>query len=230
MIVADISDYQEGFDVDAYADAGHEFLILKASEGGGWRSRFMTAWRDRAHERGLMVGLYHFLRANSTDAEVGNFGGATGGLRDNEVPICDWEESADGAQATAWCSAIEAQTGRRPILYSYAPWLAAHDTSQLTRFPLWIAGYGPNDGHEHAYPGTDRWAPFQDGPGVFPHDGRAIGWQYTSRGHVAGFDGPDLDVSRFDLSVADVARLCGSAPPADPDPLHLGDRLLMRIG
>jgi len=43
MIVADISDFQSGFDIDAYADAGHEFIILKASEGGTYRSRHQAS-------------------------------------------------------------------------------------------------------------------------------------------------------------------------------------------
>jgi len=232
-VVADIAyPYQDGFNIDAYTDGGGELLIMKASEGGGYRNPKFAQWRDQAHARGLLVWPYHFLRANTTDSEVGNFLRATGGLRDGEVAVCDWEDSADGNQAADWCGRIEAETGRRPVLYSYAPWLNGHDTSRLTRYPLWIAAYGANDGQEHALPGTDRWAPFQDGPGSYPHEGRTVGWQFTSRGsgRVAGFDGSDLDVSRFDMSRADLARMGGSVPPPDPDPNRYGGRLVMRVG
>ncbi len=58
MIVPDIAHpYQDGFDVDGFADGGGQFIIIKASEGGGYRNPAMPAWRDRAHARGLFVGL-----------------------------------------------------------------------------------------------------------------------------------------------------------------------------
>jgi GH25 family lysozyme M1 (1,4-beta-N-acetylmuramidase) len=205
----DISDYQAGFDVGAYARAGHRYIILKASEGATWRSREMRGWREAAHTRGLaLVGLYHFLRENPTGAEVDNFFASIGSLREREVPILDWEAGGSSEQARAWLERVEARTGRRPILYSYAPYLAAHPTAALTRWPLWIAAYGSDDGREHPWPGTDRWARFESGPGTYPHEGRAIMWQYSSNGSVAGYGGR-LDVNRFDGTEADLLRLGG---------------------
>lgn len=273
MDATDISDWQQGFSVADYAAAGGQLLILKASEGASWRSSTMAAWRDEAHSLGLFVWLYHFLRADPTDAEVSNFLEAIGGgLRDGEAAVCDFESqglalsgltaaqtgmgtpmghfvrnsrqlAAAPAAAPAavgpgrsqglatlgsdaaqnWCGSVQTATSRPPILYSYFPFLDARDTTGLTRWPLWIAGYGPDDGVEHPWPSTDRWAPFQDGPGAAPHAGRTIGWQYTSKGHVAGYGGP-LDVSRFDLTRDDLALLAGSAP-AD----SLGDHGRLRV-
>ncbi len=218
----DISDYQAGFDVARYARAGHRYIILKASEGATWRSRHMPAWRRAAHANGLaLVGLYHFLGDNATDAEVDNFMGSIGSLEQGEVAILDWEAGGSPEQARAWLERVEALTGRRPILYSYAPYLAARPTSGLTRWPLWIAAYGPNDGNEHPWPGTDRWVGFQSGLGTHPHDGRTIMWQYTSNGSIAAADGR-LDVNRFDGTEADLLRLGGTiidTPKEDADML-----------
>lgn len=219
MLVADIAHpYQDGFDVEAYAAGGAKWLIIKATEGADYRNPMMAEWRERAHVAGMYVGLYHFLRSNSTESEVGNFLSHTGGIGPGEVPLCDWEDTADGAQCLAWCGVIEAKTGRRPVIYSYGPWLASHETSSLTRFPLWIAAYGSNDGAEHGSPNTDRWTPFEDGPGAYPHEGRTIGWQFTSRGShvVPGFSGDDLDVSRVTLTLDQLDQLCGGGVPKPP--------------
>lgn len=232
MNVDDWSDYQEGASVDALADAGARWLILKASEGAGWRSRTMPYWRERAHARGLLVGLYHFAHDNDVAAEVDNFLGAIGGLEDHEVVIYDWEtpNPASAGQAQEWLEVVEAQTHRLELLYANPGFLAAQPTAGLTRWPLWISGYGIDDGQEHSWPATDRWAPFQDGPGSYPYAGRTVLWQYTSRGWSAGYDAPH-DVSRFDGTEADLIALGGGGgpapPPPNPDPEDRQGRTMM---
>lgn len=90
--IVDISDYQAGFNIDEYADAGHPAIILKASEGATWRSRTFPAWREWAHNRGLKVGIYHYLRNNPPEQEAQNFIDAVGGgLWEWEVAINDYE-------------------------------------------------------------------------------------------------------------------------------------------
>ncbi|MEO7398428.1 MAG: glycoside hydrolase family 25 protein [Ilumatobacteraceae bacterium] len=214
----DISNYQAGFDMDAYAAGGDVFITLKVSEGARFKDQYMQGWRDKAHSHGLIVGLYHFLRANDTSVEVDNYLSAIGSLKDNEFVMCDWEvDGPTSAQAQAWLERVESATGRRPVLYSGSPFLAARPTGNLTRWPLWIAAYGVNDGQEHPWPRTDRWVPFQNGPGTRPFEGRTVLWQYTSKARVPGW-GAGVDRSRFDGTIDDLKALCGYVQPAPPQP------------
>lgn len=237
----DLSDYQAGMEIPA----DDPFIILKATEGATYRSRNMPGWRDTAHAQGKVVGLYHFLRG-SGPAEFDNFMAHTGGLRENEFAICDWEASElpsfsftqepqdgysmghfarldnfarldqqptenllaalaatglDGRHCHDWCSRVEGATGRRPVIYSYGPYLAARETVVLDRWPLHIAGYGVNDGGEHGTPYTDRWMPFEAGPGSPPHAGRTVLWQYTSN---------PLDRNKFLGTIDQLRGLCGA--------------------
>jgi len=136
--------------------------------------------------------------------------------------------------AQGWMAATDGATARLSILYSGGYYLDERDTAGLVRWPLWVAGYGSDDGDEHPWPATDRWSPFQYGPGDC-RGPNTIGWQFTSRGWSAGYDAPH-DVNRFDGSEADLARICGGGPPAPPappapapaDPLHLDGATLLR--
>lgn len=104
--------------------------------------------------------------------------------------------------ANTWLSAVEAKTGRAPIIYSYPQFLenAMTRSSDLLKYPLWIAHYSLNPFDPLSQPG-------QKTAGCFVHSWTTsncsslwIVWQYTSCGIAKKYGVPgtrvDLDVFR----------------------------------
>lgn len=213
----DVSNWQGSVDWSAVRASGNVFAFAKATEGVTFVDRTFTSHRQAMAAHGMVLrGLYHFAHPdrNPAAAEAEHFLATVGPLSQGEVPVLDLEvEGGPGAGpwAAEWMGIVERATGRTPILYSYAPYLNATPTQDLTRFPLWVAAWGLNDGtvpSSPAYqPNTDRW-----GAWTF--------WQYTSRATVPGVTG-FTDRSVFAGSLSDLAALGGihTPPPISTDPL-----------
>lgn len=217
----DVSDFQGVVDWAAVRASGRLFGFTKATEGRTFVAETFGANRTGMAAAGMVLrGIYHFARPdrNSAANEATHFLTTTGSLDSGEVAVLDLESgnighAETGAWALAWLEAVEKATGRTPWVYSYASFLADFDTSALTRFPLWIAGYGPNDGQvpEKKYrPGTDRWP-------------RAIVWQYTSAASVPGVAG-QCDDNLFEGTAVELAALAAGSvrdAPVIPTPVVL---------
>ncbi len=102
--------------------------------------------------------------------------------------------------ANTWLSTMNLRTGRTPILYSYPQFLehAMNRSTDLVKYPLWIAHYGINPADPLAQPG-------QKLGGCFVHSWTTsncsvswVMWQYTSCGIANKYGVPG---SRLDLSV-----------------------------
>lgn len=104
--------------------------------------------------------------------------------------------------ANTWLSAVAAKTGRAPIIYSYPQFLenAMTRSSDLLKYPLWIAHYSLNPFDPLSQPG-------QKIAGCFVHSWTTSNcsslwmvWQYTSCGIAKKYGVPgtrvDLDVFR----------------------------------
>jgi len=220
----DVSNWQGRVDWSAVKASGHVFAFTKATEGVSFVDRTLTYNRQAMAAEGLVLrGLYHFAHPalNSPAAEAHHFLSTVGALLQGEVPVLDLEVEGGpgvGAWAAQWLSIVEQATGRTPILYSNASYLVGTPTQALTRFPLWVATWGRNDGTVPArQPNTDRWDHW-----TF--------WQFTSKASVPGVAGA-CDDSLFAGSVADLAsfgQLRAAPPGAAADPL--GDALRKGLG
>lgn len=104
--------------------------------------------------------------------------------------------------ASTWLSAVQAKTGRAPIIYSYPQFLenAMTRSPSLLQYPLWIAHYSLNPFDPLSQPG-------QKTAGCFVHSWTTSNcsslwmvWQYTSCGIAKKYGVPgtrvDLDVFR----------------------------------
>lgn len=60
MDFADISSHQAGTDLAAYAAAGHDRILLKATEGLTYTNPYFAGWWRRAGQLGLARGAYHY--------------------------------------------------------------------------------------------------------------------------------------------------------------------------
>lgn len=178
-----------------------EFDNFMAHTGGLWENEFaicdweaselpsltLTQEPEHGYSMGDFARMYRQPNPESSPS--------TGTLREALTAT-----GLDGRHCHDWCLRTEGATGRRPLIYSYGPYLAARETVVLDRWPLHIAAYGANDGGEHGSPYTDRWMPFEAGPGFPPHAFRTVLWQYTSN---------PLDRNKFLGTIEQLRGLCG---------------------
>jgi lysozyme len=209
----DVSNWQGGVDWGAVRRSGRVFAFAKATEGVSFVDRTLAANRQGMAQAGLLLhGFYHFARPdrNSAAAEANHFLQTIGGrLGPGEVAVLDLEVAAGpgvGNWAAEWLARVAQATGRTPILYSYQSYLNNIPTAGLTRYPLWVAAWGRNDGNVPATAPRTAWA-------------RWTWWQFTSNAFVPGVSGR-TDESLFVGSADELAafgRPAGAA--AQPNPL-----------
>src|SRR5947209_3282825 len=172
----DISHHQGAPQFPAMKSAGHDFVVLKVSEGTGFVDPQFAASRAAAHAAGLVVGLYHFARAGDAGTEAAFFAGTVGSLAPGEFAVLDWEVPAADpvGWCTAWLTAVRGQLGVTPLIYLNRSTLGGHDWSPVVAADsgLWLATY---DGSTDAC-GCGCW------PGLAMK-------QYTDKGSVPGISG-----------------------------------------
>lgn len=188
----DVSHHQGSIDWRAVAAGGRiRFAYLKATEGDHFTdSQFERNWRE-ARAQGLRVGAYHFFSFCTPGADQALHFLSVAHLDPEALPPA-LDVEADGACArppprdalvreiAAWSRAVEAATGKRPIVYvtgeSYRTLIAGSSLEN----PLWIRDLL----HEPDPPGGEAW--------TF--------WQFHSRGRIQGVSRPvDLNVYRSEL-------------------------------
>lgn len=198
----------------AFADgpATTPFVFVKVSEGTSTDSNPYAA-TDRAAARaaGALVGAYHYAIPSvpvreSALAQARVAAGAYGGkAKAGMLPLAlDLESNPnalsgqDMAQwALTWLGEVKRLTGRTPLLYTYPAFFAANVAADpaLAAYPLWIAHYG-QELNSPTVPAP--WASW-----TF--------WQFSSKGDLAGFDGP-VDLNVFAGTGADLSLLAGVLP------------------
>ena len=179
----DVSHHQGTVDYKSAANAGHAFVVVKASEGVGYVDPAFATNRAKAHAAGLAVGLYHFARAGDPIAEAEFFCATTDPLSPGEFIVLDWE--VPGQDPVGWCKTwldhLAAKCNVRPLLYINQATRDGYNWSPVARagHGLWLAKYDGN----RTVPPSGAW------PAVSMK-------QYTSSGSVPGVSG-GVDVNVF---------------------------------
>lgn len=188
--LVDLSNNNAGpIDFRAMKRAGTFGMLHKVTEGVGYVDPFWPERARAARAAGLHVGGYHFARPDGSPLPQARlFAAKLGpvGRRDLH-PALDLETN-DGHLSPAhlfqWARGfgdeVHRITGCRVLWYTYPAFLAEQGwTSQLGNGAgLWIAAYGPNDGHDHGLAGVDL-SPWR----------HAVAHQYTSTGQCPGVTG-----------------------------------------
>lgn len=188
----DISDHQS---VETAAHPEAEFVIVKVTEGTGyvnpkWEQQALTAWRA-----GKRVGLYHFARngSNNADQEASFFLAQIGDWLGYALLCLDWEDAGymgDVGWARAWLDLVWDATPTRPLIYMSASTATAYDWSSVAAYyQLWCAGYS-----------GDSW------DADFPYDSSvtAAGWDYAIW-QYSDSNGLDKNTGYFPMSEWDKA-------------------------
>lgn len=183
---------------------GHEFAVIKATEGDAYRDPRYRQHIDSVVDAGLVPGAYHFARPDWSD------GGPYGDGRQEaelflsvlddrvDFAVLDLEATVlDAARTTdyvlGWWDRIM-ESGRFPIREQrltyvgfYFNW--RHAVAVRDRSCLWVPGYtaGYQNNPDPAQIALPRWA-----ADLWP-EGWCI-WQYTSSGTVAGLHPSDVNV------------------------------------
>lgn len=209
----DVSSWQHidgrGIDWFAVKRAGHDFAMVKATEGLSYINPYFVPDSLLMRVAGIARGTYHYARPNlPPEPQAVLYSavvlGQNGPL--DLPPVLDIEHSGGLAPAALidwthrYLRTVEALTGRVPIIYTYPNFwrTAMADSNQFHRYPLWIADYRGN--------------PAPEVPGGWP---TWTFWQTTDSGRVPGIHGnTDLNVysgAQGDLAgFANMSGLTGS--------------------
>src|SRR5699024_8128329 len=135
----------------------YEFVIMKASEGDGYKDPMLDTHYDTLHDsrdgqpdKNKLYGFYHYARpdlGNTPESEADWFLSLVGAHVDTAIFALDWEGqslrySADWAHR--WLKRVYEKTGVRPLLYMSASEenTGKYNAIRDDNYGLWVAHYG----------------------------------------------------------------------------------------
>ena len=162
--------------------AGFLGVIHKASEGEHFVDPLYAERKPKAISAGLHWGAYHLMRPGDVGNQVSSFLGV---VRDPRSSVeftryaLDYEDERLGLwQAQNWMDLVYSVTGQTPWLYGggvLKDQLKIGAIPALTRYPLWLAEYGPVAKLPHGWDNYVLWQRSGDGVGPGIHDIPGIG-------------------------------------------------------
>lgn len=164
----DVSVWQGEIDFSQVKAAGKEMVYIRAGYGLSEDSRFREN-AEGARRAGMKVGFYFFVTAtNQTQAraQAVYFSELIQEYPYDCRPAVDFEQYGTLSKgelngiALAFAETLEERTGKTPAFYTNASSAAEIWEPALTRYPLWIADYGPKEPTSLGY--WTQWAGFQD--------------------------------------------------------------------
>ncbi|MFM1778521.1 MAG: hypothetical protein RL741_1139 [Actinomycetota bacterium] len=188
------------------SDFDISFVIIKSSDGGMRGNDNAKKWfpidSAAAKAQGLIVGGYHYALPGNmdpntiTDAKlqakraVAQANGAAIGdlpltLDIEELP-CGWTITRLATWTSAFLEEAQRITGRTPIVYANGNFIARLEdagASDLARYPLWLAKWGPELGTD---PSENR---------IWKNNWTI--WQFTADGEIDAVTSNSTDLNVF---------------------------------
>jgi GH25 family lysozyme M1 (1,4-beta-N-acetylmuramidase)/LysM repeat protein len=208
----DVSYWDAGIDWPKVRATGQRYVFVKATEGDYYSDpTFDDNWSG-AKSAGLLRGAYHFYRCNvDPKKQAAKFIDYVNSMNDNgELPPVLDLETNDGqtkdkivANAKIWLDLVEAEYGKKPIIYSGQYFLQDYFSvpgggppSWAKDYPLWLAQY-PN---QHT-PGMTPFLPKGWFAWTF--------WQYSDKGAVNGINAA-VDMNLFNGTLEELYKFAGA--------------------
>jgi lysozyme len=182
------------------------FVIIKGSDGGERGNENAKTWfpidSAAARAEGLVVGSYHYAQPGNMDsntikdaqlqaqravkqAEGAKVGDLPLTLDMEEMP-CGWTIQRLAKWTSAFLIEAETLTGRTPIIYTNGVFIGRlkdAGASDLSRYPLWLAKWGPKLGTD---PKENRiW------------NNEWLIWQFTADGKISAVPSNSTDLNVF---------------------------------
>lgn len=195
----DVSHWQGAINWRQVADAGPEYVYIKATQGATYTDPRLNANAAGASANRQIFGCYHFLSANtSLQGQIDNFIRRYEPLHtDSNYPPCmdlEWDYNSAGVdrwaskskafigdKAAGWMNAIKSEFGVEPVFYTNKSWWESRlgaDNDILKDFGVWMSRYGGYGNDEPAMMDGYKW----------------VMWQFTDRGSISGVSG-GIDVN-----------------------------------
>ncbi len=189
---ADISSHQAGADLAAYARAGHDRILIKASQGTGYANPYFGGWWRSAGQAGLARGAYHYATpstGSTGQAEADQFDRtlrAAGGLGPRDWLCLDVEDPdelgpAAADHAAAFCARMVQLGYAGGVIYSGTWYLGPVGLTAVMLPERWqwlhLADYRTAV-PDSALPLPAGWSP-----------GRLLARQYTDKADQPGIPG-----------------------------------------
>lgn len=180
----DVSHHQKHINWNKVKQDSIAFVFMKATEGENFRDpKFEFNWQ-KAKEKNIIRGAYHFYRPSvSSEIQAKHFIRTVKLSSGDFPPVLDLEVSDNRPKqiviqgAKNWLKIIERHYGVKPILYVNRNWYEEYVDGNFDEYTVWMAAYTVSPRPELVN-GKD-WK----------------FWQYTNRGRVQGINGAvDLNV------------------------------------
>lgn len=187
----DISMWKENINFNKVKNAGYSVVIIKATEGVDYVDPQMNNHYNGAKGEGLKIGFYHFM-SDKTDPvqQAHDFWNQIKDKKFDIIPVLDIEKETKGRNKTqvtdrciSFLNAFRELSGLDCIIYTYTSFANEYIDSRLSKYPLWIAEYGSNDGSKQQPTNNNVWSSW-------------VGFQYTDKGSLPGVNG-DTDLNEF---------------------------------
>lgn len=164
------------------------FVYIKSTQGTTIKSKYYASDARDARSHGILCGAYHFYSVKTKAIDQARFFlKNTKIMKDDLPPVLDVEptdrEIAKGGgeeklfeSIRIWMNTVEAQTGKRPILYVSQKFIRQHLVKApdiCEKYQVWIARYGE-----------------------YRPEVKLLFWQLTPYGRVKGIHG-DVDINVF---------------------------------
>lgn len=203
----DISGWQPNINTSS-VDA--DFVIVKATEGVRYKNPYRESQLQGAVSSGKKIGVYHFATGVNATAEADFFCETVKDYVGKAVLVLDYEGNAlrrGQSYVKEFCDRVLSDTGVKPIVYTTAYVVRSQGFGYVKNegYGLWVAGYPSS-----AATGYDPTRKMPYNLGVYD---RAIMWQYTSNGHISGYNGR-LDLNVYYGDASDWDKLAASGKVA----------------
>jgi lysozyme len=198
----DVSHHNGGVDWQKVRAANIAFAFTKATEGDGLKDTRFTANYAAIKSNGILRGAYHFFRpGGDAKAQADSFLRVVNQLLPGDLPPALDVEAHDGKDANAiidgvqqWLNIVGEALGRAPLIYTSASFwnTRLNGAAQFSGHTLWVAHY------------TSKPKPIIP-RGFVSH----TIWQFSELGKVDGVSSNQVDLNRFNGTIADLRQLAG---------------------
>ena len=190
----DISNWQDGINLNEVKTQGYEIVYIKATEGQTYIDPCLVSNYNKAVSTGLKIGFYHYLHPNDDGATQAKF--FYENIKDKkfdcklaiDIEVTDNQDVLTVNKCILdFANTIKQLTNTDPIIYANLNFANNILNASVSHLDLWLAEYGVSKPTPTKLWGTSL-----------------IGWQYSENGQFTG--STDLDLFDSNIYIAVVSE------------------------